>query len=194
MSLKHDSGADGSGSSSGEWDGLASPDVLRKYREPKWYMERGAQTDDDGFAGPYRGLGIPHRLVRGQAAATTQRAGARARRSYRPRRCGLCYHEHVFDTRTGLNNHASQQHGYYYSLKEDCFLPLGLSGVRRDVPRRPPPSAAASAQDWMRASAAEPDVPWGASGPCTPEVSHRSVMREGSTTASWLRKRRARVS
>jgi len=51
------------------------------------------------------------------------KALARARRAYHPRRCGLCYHERVFDTRTGLNNHASQQHGYYYSLKGDCFIP-----------------------------------------------------------------------
>jgi len=76
MSLKQDSDTDGSGSISDEWDGLASPDVLCKYREPKWYMERGAQTDADGYAGPYRGLGIPHRPVRGQA--TAQGAGARA--------------------------------------------------------------------------------------------------------------------
>jgi len=67
MNLRQGSDTDGSGSSSGEWDGLASLDVLRKYREPKWYMERGAQTDADGYAGPYRGLGIPHRPIRGQA-------------------------------------------------------------------------------------------------------------------------------
>jgi len=126
---------DGSGSSSGEWDGLPSPDVLRKYREPKWYMERGAQTEADWYAGLYRSLGIPHRPVHSRAAATAQGAGARVRRAYRPRRCGLCYHEHVFDTRTGLNNHSSKQHGYYYSLKGDCFVPLGGSGVRRHAPR-----------------------------------------------------------
>jgi len=139
MSLKQDSDTDGSGSSSGEWDGLASPDVLRKYRESKWYMERGAPTDADGYSGPYRGLGIPHWPVRGQAAATVQGAGARAHRVYRPRRCGLCYHERVFDTRTGLNNHSSKQHGYYYSLKGDCFVPLGGSGPRHHAP---PPAAA----------------------------------------------------
>ena len=40
MSLKQGNDTDASGSSSGEWDGLASPDVLRRYREPKWYKER----------------------------------------------------------------------------------------------------------------------------------------------------------
>jgi len=133
MSLKPATDIVSSGSSSGEWDGLASPDVLRKYREPKWYMERGAQTDADGYAGPNRGLGIPNRPARNQAAATAQGAGACACGAYRPRRCGLCYHEHVFDTRTALNNHASQQHGYYYSLKGDCFIPLG-GGARRTGP------------------------------------------------------------
>jgi len=59
------------------------------------------------------------------------------RRAYHPRRCGLCYHGCVFDTRTGLNSHASQQHGYYYSLKGDCFVPLGGHGVRRHAPLPP---------------------------------------------------------
>ena len=94
----------------------------------------GAQTDSEGYAGPYRGLGIPHRPARGQAAATAQGAGTRACKVHRPRRCSLCYHEHVFDTRTGLNNHSSKQHGYYYSLKGDCFVPLGEGGARCDAP------------------------------------------------------------
>ena len=34
MSLRQGSDTDASGFSSGEWDGLASPDVLRKYRSP----------------------------------------------------------------------------------------------------------------------------------------------------------------
>jgi len=59
MSQRQDSDTDGSGSSSGEWDDLPSPEVLHKYREPKWYMERGAQTEADWYTGPYRGLGIP---------------------------------------------------------------------------------------------------------------------------------------
>jgi len=87
-----------------------------------------------GYAGPYRGLGIPNRPTRGQAAATAQGACAHARRVYRPRRCGLCHHERVFDTRTSLNNHASRQHGYYYSLKGDCFTPLGRGGAGRNGP------------------------------------------------------------
>jgi len=70
MSLSQEGDTDGSGSSSGEWDGLPSPDVLRKYREPRWYMERGAQTDADGYAGLYRGLWLPHRPVRGQSTAS----------------------------------------------------------------------------------------------------------------------------
>jgi len=74
-------------------------------------MEWGAQTDAGGYAGPYRGLGIPHRPACGQAAATAQGACARVRGAYRPRRCGLCYQERVFDTRTGLNNHASSSTG-----------------------------------------------------------------------------------
>jgi len=39
----------------------------------------------------------------------------------------------------GLNNQSSKQHGYYYSLKGDCFVPLGENSVRRRVP---PPTAA----------------------------------------------------
>jgi len=144
MSQRQDSDTDGSSSSSGEWDGLPSPDVLRKYREPKWYMERGAQTEADWYTGPYRGLGVPHRPVHGRAAATALGAGARARRAYRPRRCGLCYQEHLFDTRTGLNNH-SKQHGYYYSLKGDCFVPLGEAVSAVTPHHRPPPGVAASA-------------------------------------------------
>ena len=84
MSQRQDSDTDGSGSSSGEWDDLPSPEVLHKYREPKWYMERGAQTEADWYTGPYRGLKVPHRPVRGRAAATAQGAGARARRAYCP--------------------------------------------------------------------------------------------------------------
>jgi len=42
MSQRQNHESDESSSSSGEWDGPSSPDVLRKYREPKWYMERGA--------------------------------------------------------------------------------------------------------------------------------------------------------
>jgi len=78
MSLEQGNNTDASGSSSGGWDGLASPDVLRKYREPKWYMELGAQTDAGGYAGPYRGLGIPHRPARGQGPRR-RKALARAR-------------------------------------------------------------------------------------------------------------------
>jgi len=41
---------------------VPSPDVLHKYREPKWYMERKAQTEAGWYTGPYRGLGIPSGL------------------------------------------------------------------------------------------------------------------------------------
>jgi len=137
MNLEQGNNTDTSGSSSGEWGGLASPDVLRKYREPKWYTERGAQTDAEGYAGPYRGLGIPHRSTRCHSAVTAHGACAHARRAYHPRRCGLCYHKRMFDMRTSLNNHASQQHGYYYSLKGYCFVPLGGNGVHRHAPPLP---------------------------------------------------------
>ena len=35
---------------------------------------------------------------------------------------------------TGLNNHSSKQHGYYYSLKGDCFVLLGGSDVCSQAP------------------------------------------------------------
>jgi len=134
MSQRQNCESEESSSSSGEWDGLPSPDVLRKYRQPKWYMERGAQTEDGWYAGPHRGLGIPHRPVRGRLAAATQGAGDRACRAYHPRRCGLCNHEHSFDTRTGLNNHSSKQHSYYYSLKGDCFAVDNLEAILSPPP------------------------------------------------------------
>jgi len=59
MSLEQGNNTDASGSSSGGWDGLASPDVLRKYREPKWYMERGAQTDAGGTPVRIEAWGYP---------------------------------------------------------------------------------------------------------------------------------------
>ena len=183
MSLKQDSGTDGSGSSSGEWDGLASPNVLRKYRKPIWCMKRGAQTDADGYTGPYRGLRIPHRPIRGQATATAQGACTCSRRAYRPRRCGLCYHERVFDTRTGLNNHASQQHGYYYSLKGDCFIPLGGHGARATPLRRPP-----------RALVVRADAPQRVYGQPMSAASRRPVAREGWVAPSEHRKSYGRVS
>jgi len=136
-----------SASSDYHWDGLPSPDVLRRYCGPKSWMERGAQTDSSGYAGPYRGLGIPHRgsAARGRASMAAHEIGDQmhggcvGRQVYRPRLCGLCDHHHTFDTRTGLNNHSSKQHGYYYSLKGDCFVPLGEHSVRGHVP--PPPVA-----------------------------------------------------
>jgi len=100
----------------------------------------------------------------------------------------------VFDTRTGLNNHSSKQHGYYYSLKGDCFVPLGGAVSATTLNRRPPQGVAALAPDSTRASAVEPDAPRGASGPRIPEVFHRSVIHEGSTTPSWHHKLCARVS
>jgi len=133
MSQRNNSESEGSSSSSDDWDGLPSPDVLHRYREPKSWMDESAQTEPGCYTGPYRGLGIPHQnaAVRSRAAAAAHgindhaRGGCVGRRAYRPRRCGLCDHQHTFDTRTGLNNHSSKQHGYYYSLKEDCFVPLG---------------------------------------------------------------------
>jgi len=82
MSQRHNSESEESSSSSDYyWDGLPSPDVLRKYREPKWYMECGAQTESGGYTGPYRGLGIPHRgtAARGRAAMAARGIGDRAR-------------------------------------------------------------------------------------------------------------------
>jgi len=86
-----------SSSSSDDWDGLPSPDVLRWYLEPKWYTEQGFQTESGGFSGPYRGLGIPHRntAARGQAPMAVRgigdctRGGCIGRWAYRPRQCGL---------------------------------------------------------------------------------------------------------
>jgi len=54
MSQRHRNDSEKSTSSSDyNWNGLPSPDVLRKYRGLKWYMEHGAQTESDGYAGPY---------------------------------------------------------------------------------------------------------------------------------------------
>ena len=41
-----------------------------------------------------------------------------------------CAHGHIFDTRTGLNNHSTKQHGRYYSLQGDCFVPIGEADLR----------------------------------------------------------------
>jgi len=45
-------------------------------------------------------------------------------RGYVPRRCGLCRHDHIFDTRSGLIQHAIKLHHSYYSLSGDCFRPI----------------------------------------------------------------------
>ena len=65
--------------------------------------------------------------------------GCASRWAYRSCRCGLCDHDHTFDTCTGLNNHSSKQHGYYYTLKGDCFVPLRENSV---CARVPPPATA----------------------------------------------------
>jgi len=134
---------DSSTSSNFHGDNLSSLDVVHSRTQPKWYIEQGAQTESGGYVGPFWGLGIPVRCTtgRGRASLAARGIGDRMRRGcigrhvYHPRRCGLCDHHRTFDTHTGLNNHSSKQHGCYYSLKGDCFVPLGESVVRVHIPK-----------------------------------------------------------
>jgi len=43
---------------------------------------------------------------------------------FKPQKCRLCNHLHVFETRSGLNEHATMHHGCYYSSHGDCFIPI----------------------------------------------------------------------
>jgi len=106
-------------------------------------MERRAQTESGGYVRPYQGLGIPHRdtAAHGPASIAARGigecacGGCASRWAYHSRRC----HDHTFDTCTGLNNHSSKQHGYYYSLKGDCFVLLRENSVCACMP---PPATA----------------------------------------------------
>lgn len=86
--------------------------------------------------GPFRGLGIPNRGAcgRGVGVGRGQRpssGGSGGRSGYQPHTCGLCGHGHVYDTRTGLNNHATKQHGCYYSIRKDAFIPVGQDELQQ---------------------------------------------------------------
>ena len=113
-------------------DNLPSPDVLHKTPMQVW-TKRGAHTEPCGNVGPFRGLGISNRgaFARDRAPMAAgglnrgKHGGRTAKTEYKPRSCGLCTHGHTFDTHTGLNNHSTEQHGWYYSLKGDCFVPIG---------------------------------------------------------------------
>jgi len=91
-------------------DNLPPPDVLHG---------RPIPTTPGGFVGPFRGLGLPNRgafgQVRNPMAARCPRKGPRggrgAKQGYQPRTCGLCGHDRVYDSRTGLNSHTTKQHG-----------------------------------------------------------------------------------
>jgi len=132
-----------SGSSDFHGDNPPSPDVVRSRTQPRVWTENSAQTEPNGALGPFRGLGLPNRGIGacGRAPMAARgfgegRCGGRAgRRGYQPRQCGLCSHHHVFDTRTGLNNHSTKQHGFYYSLKGDCFRPLVEADLRIRIPK-----------------------------------------------------------
>ena len=96
-----------------------------------------------GFMGPYRGLGLPNRGAFGHVhnpmAARCPRRGPRggrcAKRGYQPRTCGLCGHDRVYDSQTGLNNHATKQHGCYYSLERDCLVPIDQTNLQAHMDR-----------------------------------------------------------
>ena len=115
-------------------DNLPPPDVL---------LDRPIPTSCAGFAGPYRGLGLPNRgafgQVRNPMAARCPRRGPRgghgAKRGYQPRTCGLCGHDRVYDSRTGLNNHATKQHGCYYSVERDCLVPIDQTDLQTHMDR-----------------------------------------------------------
>jgi len=125
--------------------------------------------------------------------------GCIGRWAYRPRRCGLCDHHHTFDTRTGVNNHSSKQHGYYYSLKGDCFVPLGNNHVRGRVP---PPDAGQGhggtpghgqcprGRAGRVPGRACPPYPWGVPPICYPRVEGRQFVMpqaiRSSIVCAWL--------
>ena len=46
------------------------------------------------------------------------------KKEFRHQRCRLCNHDHVFETRSGLNSHSVLQHGKYYSINLDGFVPI----------------------------------------------------------------------
>ena len=100
------------------------------------------------------------------------RGGFVGRWAYRPRWCGLCDHHHTFDTHTGLNNHSSKQHGYYYSLKGDCFVPLGGDSVRGRVPLPTAAQCYGGAQEPTQHPGGRPGVHRGMYGPHILVVSH----------------------
>jgi len=77
MSQNNRNESESSSSSSGyHWDGLPSPDVLRRPRKPKVWTERAAQTDFGEYVGPFRGLGIPNRGVSGRGRSSMATRGS----------------------------------------------------------------------------------------------------------------------
>jgi len=53
MSQRQNCESEESSFSSDDWDGLPSPDVLRRYREPKSWMDGSAQTEPGWYTGLY---------------------------------------------------------------------------------------------------------------------------------------------
>jgi len=43
------------------------------------------------------------------------------KRLFRPQSCRMCTNPHVFETSSGLNDHAAMHHGMYYSARWDHF-------------------------------------------------------------------------
>jgi len=82
------------------------------------------------------------------------RGGRGAKRGYQPCTCGLCGYERVYDSRTGLNNHATKQHGYYYSLKRDSFVLSTKPGGKRFWT----PSTTITLTGWARVREGAPRV------------------------------------
>jgi len=109
-------------SSSSDWERDVLPDVIGKPSAPvkKAAFSRPTGMAAGGRPGVHRGQGmrgLPP-LGRGNAmpaARAAPRFGKRGRggprvamRGYIPRRCGLCNHVHIFDTRSGLNQQSAR--------------------------------------------------------------------------------------
>jgi len=127
-----------SDSSSTEWERGVLPDIISRpsMRIMRAMAARSRNMAAGGRPNANRGQGMRSLPPFGRgyemaAARAAPGAGRRGRggpraagRGYVPRRCGLCHHDHIFDTHCGLNQHAIKFHHSYYSLTGDCFRPI----------------------------------------------------------------------
>jgi len=101
----------------------------RMAESPAWPVTTEVRFDATGGAyvcrrAPLRTGGVTAIPKIPQRGRGPSRLPQQDKKEFRHQRCQLCNHECVFETRSGLNSHSVLQHGKYYSLNKDDFVPI----------------------------------------------------------------------